>query len=94
MSGRRVRWMVRLGTGNSKSNRRSLRDDKQKDKNRSEMQDVILDGSGIFTDYPGGHAALVLDDGCLDGVDELAAEGCGSVEEKGLVDEVTLFAVG
>jgi hypothetical protein len=42
--------------------------------------------AGGLSKNPGRHAALVLDDGGLDWVDELATELCGELEEEGFVD--------
>ena len=43
---------------------------------------------------PGGHAALVLDYGGFDGVDEFGVEGGGEVHEERFVDAVEFDAVG
>jgi hypothetical protein len=52
------------------------------------------DSAWVLAENPGGHAALVLDDGGFDGVDELAAQLRGEAHEEGFVDAVTLGAVG
>lgn len=43
---------------------------------------------------PGSHAALVLNDGGLQGIDEFAFERFSEVQEKGFVDEIALGSVG
>ena len=48
----------------------------------------------IFGDVPGGHGALVVDEGGFDGVEELGVEQFCELFELCSVDEITVGAVG
>ena len=53
-----------------------------------------LSSEGVLADDPGGHAALVLNDGGLDGIEEFRAQVVGELQEKSFVDEIALGSVG
>lgn len=49
---------------------------------------------GPLAEDPGGHAAVVLDDGGLEGIDEDSVEFVGEVKEHVFIDKEPLLAVG
>jgi hypothetical protein len=57
------------------------------------FQLLDTDKLSVLADDPGGHAALILNDGGLEWVEEFAAEVVGELEEEWLIDEEALGPV-